>query len=512
MIPTKIGRYLILLFILCFIPSCSQTGISKPRLGGEPIVNPVHYNDETKEIQFIIKVENDENLSAPPIIIVSMGINFQEIYRENALLVGDENAVMPLDEQSQAYHRYNFRMQTAYVNRMKSLENGNYEAKLILTDNDRSLRSIFGEDFKVFIVIEDKKLEMLDKWEGRVEYLQAESPDSEEPKLPTYGRISYGDTVTGHLSTKTQEEMQLSWIFKGQKDDLVTIESRITDDIQSFEPIIFLFDQNDNKLSESTRSGTGVVHKIDKFKLPNNGTFRIQVGWQGPPGDGNFELSLQRDNESGKSTNELCNWTQMLIGTWSYKHPDWTHYVVFQPGGMSYGYHVDTNGKISDESQSRWTCLEDGQFKDETAGSVYRITVDQSHWVINNDTWTRVSSSEGIDLQHTINTWLGNRCKVHPPTRWMDAIIQLTDTGNSFGFHVSPDGDCELSNQSIQEADIIMTIDSKDLIALLEHSVAYSTLVSTDRISIQYSGLWGQEEGRGFLTAFLDFLLFENSK
>ena len=500
-----------LLILAVSLVSCSHS--AKPELAKSLIINPEQYTDETTEVQFIVHVENYESLVDLPIIIVNIGFAPGEAFRENAVLIGDANAVMPQQEQNEAYHRYHFLLQTAYVNRMKPIGNGNYEAKLVLVDKTRSLRSIFGADFELFIAIEDEHREAIDTWKGMVEYLPNETSGNHKTGSPTYGKISYGDTMSGHLSTASPDTMQSSWIFQGQKEDLVDIEAQVTNAVQKFEPVIFLFDNNDVELSESMRQGTGAIHVIDNFKLPSSGTFRIQVSWQGGAGEGDFNLTLRRSERSDGNANPLCTWESMLIGEWMYQHPTWSDHVVFQPDGTAYNFRIGADGSKSNESQSRWTCLKDGSFKNETSGSVFRITVDQSHWVINNDTWTRVEPSASPDVALVIDSWLNNRCSTHPPARWIDVLVQSTDTTESpFGFHFAPDGACGLSAQSMEEADIIVTITSKDLIDLLDGSVSYSTLITSGRIDIQYSGLWGPEEGRGFMNDFLDFLLFENSK
>jgi hypothetical protein len=88
--------------------------------------------------------------------------------------------------------------------------------------------------------------------------------------------------------------------------------------------------------------------------------------------------------------NSNCSWTSLLVGTWSYLHPDRTDYLEFVNDGFGKNYSTDAKQNRFNEGQFQWTCLEDGRFKNETSGSVYSIIVDQSRFVINNDTWKRV--------------------------------------------------------------------------------------------------------------------------
>ncbi len=89
-------------------------------------------------------------------------------------------------------------------------------------------------------------------------------------------------------------------------------------------------------------------------------------------------------------TPNKCTWTSTLLGTWSYKHPDRTDYLEFRSGGTGVSYSIRPNNQRYNDAQFRWSCLSDGSFKNDTSGSVYQIVVDQTRFVINGDTWTRV--------------------------------------------------------------------------------------------------------------------------
>lgn len=74
-----------------------------------------------------------------------------------------------------------------------------------------------------------------------------------------------------------------------------------------------------------------------------------------------------------------CSWVNTLIGSWVSKNYD---VMIFQRDGLAF---------FNSTKQFRWTCLDNGQFKNLTEGSVYTIQFpDADHFIMNNDTWTRI--------------------------------------------------------------------------------------------------------------------------
>ncbi len=108
--------------------------------------------------------------------------------------------------------------------------------------------------------------------------------------------IEYGGTVQGELSTSSDNTMRASWSFRGDKGDIVNIRARVTDDVALFEPVIFLYDSDGDKISESVSVYGGTQHTIKDFKLPARDVYKIEVAWQGQVGSGTFELSLDKTN------------------------------------------------------------------------------------------------------------------------------------------------------------------------------------------------------------------------
>src|SRR6478672_5022036 len=93
---------------------------------------------------------------------------------------------------------------------------------------------------------------------------------------PSLSAIVYDQTVQGTLSAAENH-----WLFIGKQDDSISIQITFTG-----APVpVFLLDPNGESIARVS-PGTG---RLDRFRLPVDGTFKIVIG----AGSGDYALALR---------------------------------------------------------------------------------------------------------------------------------------------------------------------------------------------------------------------------
>lgn len=95
-------------------------------------------------------------------------------------------------------------------------------------------------------------------------------------------------------------------------------------------------------------------------------------------------MSPQPELPKENSPSQFCGWTEILIGTWVSKNND---YVTFERDGNGFYY---PKGERSEKTTFAWTCLDNGDFKNLTSGSEYRLVFPTTNsYIMNGDLWIR---------------------------------------------------------------------------------------------------------------------------